>query len=730
MFDDYKSQILSLLSVILILVHAALFASDGAYESNSATRSGEDEWQLHSVVDGHWIVNAKDTGTDIPKEGRSLFDILFSVDQADALNVQIPFPFTQLIEKIKTHLTVSDDAIKQVRIPVGRSLRRNAVAPDFFDRPRVVVAADAEPRIIQGKAGLNLKGRLFLGYQQQSNIVEVISYNPVAGRFEFQEIIDYGEGLKPKVRYANRRLCLSCHQNAGPIFSKEPWLETDSNQKVKARLTPQATPLKVKAKYLPRFDHAWALDYATDRANYFASSQFIWRQGCAVTNEHKIIDSFRCRSAMLLAIIQFRLLGYVDNNLAAFQNWLQPVIERNWREKWPGGLLIATADIPDKDPFASISLPNQDPLNPRQPRAKWTKPSSRLLTGIVYQTADFLTEPDVYLIDQYLQNQASKNQTPHQYYESSCRLLRSADIGSGQYIKFSCDTVQASSATQFTARGSFVFDGNRITQGNLDTLKMPDQINELRFLDFGETEVYKDGGFYKATIPIRKHKTRLGARMFDGRLLKQIEIQWPVNLQKFKETTNQSTRLSTVDDFKPLYKAINKMVVDNLHGNNDALSSKPFRRHTIVKTLHRNLGMDELVWDQYHSDYKNIVADEKPVTATVTSLLPLYQHCSACHLNKGDYPPGFLNGARAQVEQKVRQCGQKILARLNLWNHKPSQRLISPMPPFSWITAVGMNEDEWLNSKEVEKMQKIVMDLMSNDSANSSRLSNSVSLCL
>ncbi len=127
-------------------------------------------------------------------------------------------------------------AAKAVLIPLGRSLQRNSAAPEFFAYPRAVVAADAEPA---GTGDLYLKDRLYLGYQEKANLLEVISYNEDAGRFEFQVVTDYRAGGTPRIAYANRTLCVACHQNAAPIFSRAVWDETNANPRVAALLASQ-----------------------------------------------------------------------------------------------------------------------------------------------------------------------------------------------------------------------------------------------------------------------------------------------------------------------------------------------------------------------------------------------------------------------------------------------------------------------------------------------------------
>ena len=720
-----KQFILILLSVFSVINHSNLFAEGTVVNSYSFTPEIENEKVGKDVDEGHWIVNAADFGEDIPEYGRSLFDIIFSEGRSETSDYKIPFPFSKLVQKIEGHFELADESVQRVRIPIGRSLRRGAAAPNYFKNPRHIIAADGESKYIRGLAGLNLKGRLFLGHQENSNIVEIISYNPEYGRFEFQEIHGYGDGLQPKVRYAKRAVCLSCHQNAGPIFAKEPWLETDSNKKIKAHLP----SLNNKEKYLPRFDSAWAIDYATDRANYFSSSQFIWQQGCSSSDESTQMDAIRCRAAMLKAIFQFRLLGSVDNN-SGFRDWFMPQIKNNWFEKWPNGLLIATADIVDKDPFSTTIKFSEDPLNPRQPRAKWARPNSKLLTGVIYQTAEFLTDTDVFIVDDFLQQQAALNKTPFKRYQSNCIIERGADVGLNQYFEFSCDNANSSNHFTFAARGSFVFDGRSLVKGVIDTLDLPELVTNLRFLDLGESEIKDNLESFKVVVPIRKHKTRLGARLIDGTLLKQLEFHWPKTLGQFSKVVSHPSYLTTVNDIEPLYLAIDNMIAENISGQSDSLMNKPFRRHSILQSLHQLLGMPALSWRDYQSYPTSTVKGVDLITTSDKSLLPFYQHCSQCHSDQGSFPPGFLNGTISQAKQNIKKCAQKILSRLSMWTLDPEDRLISPMPPASWISALGVTESEWLKRNSMDDLQSIVLQLLATDIQKPPQLAYVSSTCL
>ena len=108
----------------------------------------------------------------------SLFDLLFGRWENGAVTYDLPFPFTTLTQRIAGHLGVDEEtpsALLQVLIPLGRSLQRYAAAPEYFRYPRVIVAVDGKPEMRPDHTGILLKDRLYLGYQEKANAIEVIS---------------------------------------------------------------------------------------------------------------------------------------------------------------------------------------------------------------------------------------------------------------------------------------------------------------------------------------------------------------------------------------------------------------------------------------------------------------------------------------------------------------------------------------------------------------------------
>jgi mono/diheme cytochrome c family protein len=287
---------------------------------------------------------------DLPPLGRSRFDQLIG-------NAPVPFPYARLAHKISTQMQPDAGglpALKATLIPLGRSLQKNAGAPDFFRFPRVVAAADGSHR----RGALALKDRLFLGYHETGEVLEVISYNDAAGRFEFQVVRDYAAGKTPQVFYARRSLCLACHQNAAPIFARPLWDETPANPEIAKRL--RATRKDFYGVKISGTDIAYFIDAASERANLFSVWQTLWQQGCGADDT--------CRMQALAAALDYARHGTLPAADAV------PTLARNWARHWPHGLPIPNPDLPNRDPLAAMPDPANDPLLLRPPLAIWHAP--------------------------------------------------------------------------------------------------------------------------------------------------------------------------------------------------------------------------------------------------------------------------------------------------------------------------------------------------------------------
>jgi hypothetical protein len=290
--------------------------------------------RLAAVAPGP-IAAAVIAGADLPPEGtRSLFDHLI------AQNEGLPFPFAKLVELIRSHDPEARPAVALL-IPKGRSLLK---AQAHFERPRLLVAADFVAPNTDAALGLAPRGKLFLGFVEDAAEIEVISYNEAAGRFEFQLVKDYRSGGAPRIVYARRAICTTCHQGAAPIFPQRPWSETNATPEIGRRIVAargpepyHGAPAAVALAVPERFDEL------TDVANFVPAAQRIWLDGCGAG-----APGADCRRHLLKLALDFALdpggfdpVGPQAERLRALQ-----------AVAWPAtGIAVADPDIRNREPL-------------------------------------------------------------------------------------------------------------------------------------------------------------------------------------------------------------------------------------------------------------------------------------------------------------------------------------------------------------------------------------------
>jgi hypothetical protein len=361
---------------------------------------------LHPGADAReapaWAIDPAVPGSTLPAAGRSLFDFVTAGG--------VPFPFEALVRKVEAAAGCeAGKCVKQVLIPLGRSLQRTAAAPDFFAFPRVVVAVTGE-----GGGPMLARDRIYLGYQEQAGLIEVISYNEALARFEFQLVRDYRAGETPQVVYANRAVCTACHQNHAPIFSRPIWDETNANPKIAARLS-AARKHFYGIPVQRGVDIPNAIDDATDRANRIGVTQRLWREACDAA----------CRPLALTAALQYRLSGGRGFDVPT----LTDALARGFAARWPWGLAIPNPDIPNRDPLAFVSgatgvaqshvAAGLEPLAPRSPLEVWTAEDPLLVRRFVMGLADLIAETDVHEIDAAL---ARRGFAPRRRFVAACTV--------------------------------------------------------------------------------------------------------------------------------------------------------------------------------------------------------------------------------------------------------------------------------------------------------------------
>jgi hypothetical protein len=634
------------------------------------------------------VVDPRSPGAQLPPEGRSLFDFV-------AMN-GVAFPFEALLARIadRCESRAREGCLDAVLIPLGRSLQRAAAAPDYFRYPRVVAAVDGESRARSGDAGMLLKDRLYLGYQEKAAVIEVISYNEAAGRFEFQVVRDYRAGATPRVLYANRVICTACHQNQAPIFPRAAWDETSANPKIAALLGREAR--EVHGIAVGRgVDIPNAIDDATDRAAFFPAYQLLWREGCEAA-----AAPARCRAALFGAVLQHRLSDgrSFDERAESFQRDFAPAFAAQWRSRWPQGLAIASADIPNRDPLAGAALTPDvparfDPLEARPPVETWSGDAPETQRRLVGGLASFLAESDVRALDDALFRQGVRESARRRTYAASCTITGTGALD----VEFTC----ASSEVP------------------VSTLRLSGRLREIRILaldgehgfgelDLADGELETKGGENFASL--RALRRGRHVRLRDGNAIERIALRWRGNAGEAVVTT--------IEDFAPAIAAIGEMGRRTTQRELDVFSAKPFRRAAVMEALFARLGMRERRWccldarDMPPPRADEVVSEAAAAREAPAPLKPLYQYCATCHLGPERSPPNFLQGDASRVGAQLKQCAERLYVRLGMWQLAPDARAKSPMPPPAALAALNTHPSDWARSAELSALQRFAAGLL------------------
>jgi mono/diheme cytochrome c family protein len=693
-----------------------------------------------------WAVDPTVPGENLPPVGRSLFDFLVVRNEGHRKVYHVPFPFSALVKKLGSELQperAGVSPIKSVLIPLGRSLQRTAAAPEFFAYPRVVVAPDGEPRTSSNHTGMLLKDRIFLGYHEKAEVIEVISFNEAAGRFEFQVVKDYRPGGVPQVFYANRTICTSCHQNAAPVFPRQLWDETNANRGIAAAL------LREKRSFYGiaadrGVDVPYGLDNATDRANLFAAYQLLWRDGCEVPRDPE--RSARCRAGLFLAALQHRLSGrqQFDGAAASYREHVVPTLARNAREYWAAGLAIPNPDLPNRDPLVPSAITRAlsrdagamqkafsenvdvhaafDPLAPRAPSEIWQIAEHANLTRLIGGLAEFIAEPDARRLSAHLSRQALSATTARTTYQSGCELMRSQRSRRAYRLDFQC-APQAGAPHGATLQGRLYVEGRSAVDGSIDRLRMSDGAQtaaELRDIDIAPAAIAGRGVTRQVALRLTHAGTQV--RRGDGNAVETLHIAWDEPAPDSRSTLASATfrgraTLTITHDFAPVVHALESMIRDTIAAKLDVFSSRPFRRASLMPILFERTGMKALTWCcvndtgmpapvmEGHTTvaHARAEAEAKPV-----ALQPFFRYCATCHQSNDRSPPNFLQGPSAAVTSNIAHCAQRLHVRLSMWSLAPEHRPKTPMPPHYALYTLQSSPEAWPESTELAALRTYV----------------------
>ncbi|MBI1860588.1 MAG: hypothetical protein HYR96_06700 [Deltaproteobacteria bacterium] len=307
-------------------------------------------------------------------QSRSLFDSLVRVG-ADGVPQEKIYPFSELMTLVGQKTGVGESTpYRAILIPFSRALERQYAS---LRLPRALFGVDTYPIQSNASLGLFMKDRLFVGFSKTPKVLEVISFNERASRFEFQLVQNYGEdekgvALMPKVVYASRPLCITCHKNHAPMFSRGPWSETNGNPAVSGEMKRFHNTDNYEGIGLNPGHNGIAhkFDLSTDKANLLMPLNEVWVKWCGATGPKGDL----CRARMLQLGLSWSLDQSVDESDSKYTE-LVSLLRANWADQKLTGFQLPNFDLNNRDPFVkgdggfsadSTPVDDGDPNDPKK----------------------------------------------------------------------------------------------------------------------------------------------------------------------------------------------------------------------------------------------------------------------------------------------------------------------------------------------------------------------------
>lgn len=611
---------------------------------------------------------ARAQSPDLPPRGSSLFDHLTT--GADGVQ-RVPFPFTALVARVQRAVgpdRLGHAGVRSVLIPLGRSLQRNASVSEAYRYPRVVAAVVGEP----APGAPLLRDRLYLGYHEKAALLEVISYNEAAGRFEFQVVQDYRQGGAARVLHSRRVVCLSCHHGGAPIFSRPGWDETNANPRVAAQLRRGGGAFH-GVPAARSIDEPNAIDNAVARAARLELTQRLWRDGCATE------DAIDCRAQALLAALKYRLGAdvAVDASAASYRGKLVEPLRRAALARWPDGLPLADQNIPNRDPLAGFPVgqsefgdgaallrsaevrPAFDPLQPRPAPGRWQAGNESAVDDYVRGIADFIAPADIRAID--LRLQQLRTAASRRVVRAPCRVEDSS-----RGVSLQC-AAAPSLRVDIRLAGAGERVGGSVANVALGGASLPRSL-ELQPTAPHAVNALRTGWTYRGAP----------ARLSDATAIEGIALRWD-------NAGHAEVQLQLADDVPALARAVDALAGQARLGRDDALGEAALRRAALLRGLFAQLGIaappgccDRPLHGAPPALDENAA---RASAALPAQLQPFVRHCAACHDTREAAPPGFLNGNADAVQRNLARCAERIAYRLAMWEQPPQARARVPMPP-------------------------------------------------
>lgn len=697
------------------------------------------EFSQAQINKASWVNPRDQVGEDIPAQGYSLFDRVFSVKDNGVYRHDIPYPFDRLLDKL-SKLTDQPDAkksnLKFALFPNGRSLTRNSSAPEFFKYPRIIVTVDAEAKIKDGQYGPLLKDRLYIALTEKDNVLEVISYNDIAQRFEFQIVHDYGENKTPSVIYAQRSLCLSCHQNHAPIFPNAPWDETNFNEKIFSEIKAVRNDFYGFTTAVPALSSTNDIDRSTNRATRLPIYHALWQKSCMTSAESE--RTSQCRAQLLKSMLQYQLSNRTgfDGQSTSFEARFISVVTDAWRKHWPNGLAIPSANITDRNPFVEKMVVSSkfDPLRIRDPETIWFGENLRDVKQVIAGLSQQIHSHDINNLDKYLMQNA--RDSGYTRFASDCMLTPTRATLQHISAKIHCIDRQRAEKNNFELIGKIGINRiKNIVSGRFNSIKLANG-SLLYDVKFGPVKLGSSTKWLVSDFEVHHKKSKLSVRAVDGNAVVNFQLKIDANQLKMKdENINAELTFSLANDFLLVSNAIDVMLRDKTNAYDALFDADPFNSYLVMKELFSVLDADESMLMgaccQTHPDGlekkalgigeflndQDIDLEESPINSVFLTL------CGACHRTGLSLPPSFMSGDQEQIKRNLTRCAPRIAYRLQMWRTAIAERPKSPMPPVPpKVNGYQFNQLNWVSNPVIERLTQYAISLIDSPLSPQNRL--------
>ena len=241
-----------------------------------------------------------------------------------------------------------------------------------------------------------------------------------------------------------------------------------------------------------------------------------------------------------------------------------------------------------------------DPLAPR-PHAISQRPSDRdAADSVIAGLSEFLAEPDIRALDNYLFKVSQTANTARRLLESACAFTKTNLGDWAIQVRFSCgDRV----GDQFRLDGQFYIKRGEATRGTIERLLIGESERLIKLKMSGPVIANSDGGG-EIEFGLEEPIGGIHARLTNGQAFESLTLRWDElsdenagpSDELRRHPDNGMSRLRVVDDFAILQKAISALVKQTADGVNDTLSEKPIRRNALMRALSSQLGMEFGQW--------------------------------------------------------------------------------------------------------------------------------------